>query len=114
MVMAATLGGNRDEQQNVSQRCGALLFVSLWSASSVLAQPTPMTWPEAVAPLAQGRAKAEVCVSVLKRYGKDPQIERGRLAYSVAKSEYDAVIAGLITALALGSTRQAYRPCKAI
>jgi hypothetical protein len=59
-----------------------------------------MSWPEAVAPLATGRAQAENAVRLLKRYGNEAQIARGQLIYAKAKSDSDAVIAGLITALA--------------
>ena len=61
-----------------------------------------MSWSEAIMPLAGARAQAESCVALLKRYGSEAQIARGELAYTKAKSDSDAAIAGLITALATG------------
>ena len=75
------------------------LFVLTGSA---LAQATEITWPEAVAQLAGERAKAETCVSLLKKYGDDAQLARGQLIYVDAKADADAVIAGLIAALSAG------------
>jgi hypothetical protein len=63
-----------------------------------------MSWPEAVGQIAGQRAKAEACVALLKRYGDDAQIARGQLTYADAKADFDAVIAGLITALSAGQT----------
>src|SRR5215213_9635704 len=60
-------------------------------------------WPEAVARLAGERTKAETCVGALKGYGDQQQIARGRVVYGTAKAEFDAVIAGLITALGEGN-----------
>jgi hypothetical protein len=70
---------------------------------AAICQPT-MSWPEAVAPLAGGRTKAEMCVAVLKKVGKDSEIARGQMAYSYAKADSDAVIAGLIITLVAGGT----------
>ena len=39
---------------------------------------------------------------MLKKYGSKPAKDRGAVAYDEAKAEYDAVIAGLIVALAEG------------
>jgi hypothetical protein len=71
---------------------------------SAMGQSTTLTWAAAVAPLAGARSQAEVCVAILKRYGNSAEIANGQLAYGKAKSDSDAVIAGLITALA---TREA-------
>jgi hypothetical protein len=65
---------------------------------------TAMTWPEAVAPLAAGKTLAETCVALLKRYGTVVQIANGQLTYTKAKSDADAVIAGLVTALHTGDS----------
>jgi len=70
--------------------------------SSAVCQPATISWPEAVAQLAGQRAKAETCVSLVKKYGDDAQIARGQITYTTAKSDTDAVIAGLITALSAG------------
>jgi hypothetical protein len=67
-------------------------------------QPSAMNWPEAVAPLAAGRTMAEACVALLKRYGTPAQISNGEFAYATAKSDADAVIAGLVTALDAGNS----------
>jgi len=66
------------------------------------AQPTVMTWPDAVAQLTGARTKAETCVALLKKYGDAAHIDRGHLIYTNAKADADAVIAGLITALSTG------------
>jgi len=63
-----------------------------------------MSWPEAVGQIAGQRAKAETCVALMKRYGDEAQIARGQLTYADAKADFDAVIAGLITALSAGQT----------
>jgi hypothetical protein len=69
---------------------------------SAISQPATISWPEAVAQLTGERAKAETCVALMKRYGDDAQIARGQLTYTTAKADSDALIAGLITALATG------------
>src|SRR5215472_16162262 len=66
--------------------------------------PATMSWPEAVGQIAGQRAKAETCVALMKKYGDDAQIARGQLTYADAKADFDAVIAGLITALSAGQT----------
>jgi hypothetical protein len=50
------------------------------------------------------RAQAQVCVSLLKGYGTSQQTASGKFAYAIAKSDSDAAIAGLITALATRDT----------
>jgi hypothetical protein len=70
-------------------------------ASSVgLAQAQTIGWQEAVARLAAERTRAETCVRLLKRHGDAAALSRGDLTYGEAKAELDAVIAGLIVALA--------------
>ena len=59
-----------------------------------------INWQEAVARLARERALAETGVRILKQHGSSADIESGSLAYGEAKAEYDAIIAGLIVALA--------------
>jgi hypothetical protein len=56
-------------------------------------------WPEAVSRLAGERSKAETCGGALKTYGNPQQVGQGQLAYGIAKADYDAIIAGLVTAL---------------
>jgi hypothetical protein len=60
-----------------------------------------MRWPEAVAALAAERTRAETCVRLLKRHagGDAAALSRGELAYTAAKAEVDAVIAGLTVVL---------------
>jgi hypothetical protein len=60
-------------------------------------------WPEAVGQLAGERSRAAICVGLLKGHGNNEDVARGRLAYGVAKADFDAVIAGLSTALAEGA-----------
>ena len=59
-------------------------------------------WQEAMARLAGERTRAETCAGLLKKHGDDTAISRGALAYGEAKAEADAVIAGLVAALATG------------
>src|SRR3954470_22927988 len=73
-----------------------LILVCL--ASPVLAQG--ISWQDAVARLAQERTQAETCARALKMYGDAAARDRGALAYGEAKTEYDAIIAGLSVALA--------------
>ena len=58
------------------------------------------TWADAVAQLAAARTKAETSVAILKKFGDSGGVAGGLLIYSDAKAEADAVIAGLIVALA--------------
>jgi hypothetical protein len=88
---------------NLKANCVRLILPGLLVLSSVgplIGQSAVMTWPDAVARLKGERSQAETCVAVLKRYGTPPQIANGQLAYAKPKSDSDAVIAGLITALA--------------
>ena len=61
-----------------------------------------ITWQEAVARLAAERTRAETCVRLLKRHasGDEAALSRGELAYSNAKADVDAAIAGLVVVLA--------------
>jgi hypothetical protein len=68
------------------------------------AKPSDVAWPEAVARLARERSLAQTCAESLKGHGDAQQISRGQLAYGEAKANFDAVIAGLITALGEGET----------
>jgi hypothetical protein len=79
----------------------ALLALPVLTGSAI-SQPATITWPEAVAQLAGERAKAETCVALMKKYGDEAQIARAQLAYTNAKADADAVIAGLIAALSAG------------
>ena len=77
-----------------------LLLAAL--TGSAVSQPANVGWPEAVARLAEARSKAQTCAALLMGHGNEAQISSGRLAYGAAKAEIDAVIAGLIVALAEG------------
>jgi hypothetical protein len=79
----------------------ALLGLLVWAAPAT-GLAAGIGWPDTVSRLAEERSKAEICAASLKRYGDKGQISRGQLAYGTAKAEFDAVIAGLITALAEG------------
>jgi len=84
----------------IAQRVAFLvLFVLTGSAFS---QPASLSWPDAVAKISGERAKAETCVALMKKYGDDAQRARGELTYASAKGDFDALIAGLITALSAG------------
>jgi hypothetical protein len=87
---------------------GLLLVASaLGRMAPGLAKAADIDWPEAVDRLAHERSLAETCVASLKGHGDAQQISRGQLAYGEAKSNFDAVIAGLITALGEGETPNA-------
>jgi hypothetical protein len=83
----------------------AVAFLALFALTgSAVGQPTIISWPDAVGKIAGERAKAEACVALMKKYGDDAQKARGQLTYASAKADFDAVIAGLITALSAGRT----------
>jgi hypothetical protein len=67
-----------------------------------VAQPASVTWPDAVAEVTKWRTVATGCLAGLKEHGKAPDIAQGRIVYAKAKSDSDAVIAGLIVALSDG------------
>ena len=60
-------------------------------------------WQEAVARLAAERTRAETCAGLLKRHGDEAARGQGELGYGEAKAEVDAVVAGLVVALAHGA-----------
>jgi hypothetical protein len=68
----------------------------------VICEAAGIGWPEAVGRLTAERSNAQICVAALKKYGDEGQVLRGRLTYGAAKSDFDGVITGLITALAEG------------
>jgi hypothetical protein len=80
------------------------LLALLVPTGSVMAQPAAISWPDAVGQIAGERAKAETCAALMKKYGDDAQKARGQITYTNAKADFDAVIAGLITALSAGQT----------
>jgi len=82
----------------------SVLVVLFVLTHSVTAQPAAHSWPDAVGQIAGERAKAESCVALMKKYGDDSQKARGQINYTNAKADFDAVIAGLITALSTGQT----------
>ena len=82
---------------------GAFLIILTCMPSGV-SHAAAIGWPEAVARLAGERSKADICVGLLKAHGNQEQICGGRLVYGTAKGDFDAVIAGLITALGDGGT----------
>jgi hypothetical protein len=82
----------------------AALLVQLVLTCSVIGQTAAITWPDAVGQIAGERAKAETCVALMKKYGDDAQKARAEITYTSSKADFDAVIAGLITALSAGQT----------
>jgi hypothetical protein len=83
----------------------AAAFALFVLTGSAVGQPASISWPDAVGKISGERAKAEACVALMKKYGDDGQKARGQLNYASAKADFDAVIAGLITALSAGQTR---------
>jgi hypothetical protein len=70
-----------------------------------LASAAPATsWADATAPLTELKGRAVTCAALLKRFGKPAQIADHQLAYGTAKAGSDAVIEGLLTALAARDT----------
>jgi hypothetical protein len=57
-------------------------------------------WSEAIARLARERTSAEALVELLKKYGSQTNLDRGSFFYNDAKAEIDAVIGGLLVAMA--------------
>jgi hypothetical protein len=86
----------------IIQRVAFLTLLVL--TSSAISQPATISWPDALAKISGERAKAETCVSLMKKYGNDAQKARGELTYTDAKADSDAVIAGLTIALSAGQT----------
>jgi hypothetical protein len=82
------------------RRTAWFLVVFAVSAMTIAAAAEDIGWQDAVARLAHERTIAETCAGLLKKYGDDSAKARGELAYTDAKAEYDAVIAGLDVALA--------------
>ena len=74
----------------------------LWLGAATSLRAEALGWQEAVARLRQERGQAVLCAGVLKRHAAGGALEQGALDYGQAKSEYDAVIAGLQVALASG------------
>jgi hypothetical protein len=88
-------------------RIGRLLLTFILVAGPAgFGRAAGIGWPEAVSRLAEQRSKAETCVGVLKGLGDKAQIARGRLDYAPVKGNFDALIAGLITALSEGGSPQ--------
>src|SRR6478736_147672 len=80
------------------RRCCLFLLLALSPALPALAQD--LNWQEAIARLARERTLAETCATLLKQHGDKATQARGALAYADAKADIDAVIAGLVVALA--------------
>jgi hypothetical protein len=88
-----------------------LKFWRVWPVVALLAtirvgivRAEDIGWPEAVDRLAGERSKAEACAATFKEFASPQQMPKGQLAYGAAKADYDAVIAGLETALGPGET----------
>ena len=77
-----------------------LALFALFIFAATAAQAEDINWQDAVARLAAERTRAETCASLLKQFGDEAQVAQGQIAYSDAKGEMDAVIAGLVVALA--------------
>ena len=81
-----------------------LTAVFFLSTSSGGLRAETIRWPEAVSRLASEKTMAVTCVALLKGHGDQTQVSHGRLTYSGSKAHFDAVIAGLLTALGEGGT----------
>jgi hypothetical protein len=78
----------------------------------VRAQPT-VGWPETIDRLNEQRSQAEACVELLKDSGDKVAIRSGRIAYGVAKSASDGVIAGFAVGLVEGYAPEKLPPLEA-
>jgi hypothetical protein len=87
------------------------LLIAL-AAASVRAQPT-VGWPETVDKLNEQRSQAEACLELLKDSGDKSTIRNGRIAYGVAKSASDGVIAGFTVGLVEGYKPEKLPPLQA-
>ena len=87
-----------------------LMALIVGCSAAWFAAAQDISWQEAVARLTYERSQVKTCVAMLKKYGSKPAKDRGAVAYDEAKAEYDAVIAGLIVALAGGRARQPAGP----
>ena len=76
------------------------IWLLAFLAGAGLAQAETLGWQESVARLAGDRTIAETCARLLKRHGDAVAVSRGELTYGDAKADVDAVIAGLVVALA--------------
>jgi hypothetical protein len=92
----------------------ALLAGSLaaLAATAVHGQPT-VGWPETIDRLNEQRSQAEACLEVLKDSGDKSAIRNGRIAYGVAKSASDGVIAGFTVGLVEGYKPEKLPPLQA-
>jgi hypothetical protein len=88
----------------VSSKPFSTAIVLLLLTGSLIAEPAAISWPDAVGQIAGERAKAETCVTLMKKYGDPAQKARGAITYTNAKADFDAVIAGLIVVLSAGQT----------
>jgi len=79
---------------------------------SVHAQPT-IGWPETVDKLNEQRSQAEACLELLKDSADANAIHKGRIAYGVAKSASDGVIAGFTVGLVEGYKPEKLPPLQA-
>ncbi|HKN31153.1 MAG TPA: hypothetical protein VJY34_26070 [Roseiarcus sp.] len=93
------------ERPKPHRTCLGILFVLIGATAPAWARD--VAWPEAVAQLAHERSLAQTCTASLKAHGDAEQISRGEFAYGEAKASFDAVIAGLITALDQGEAPKA-------
>ncbi len=59
-----------------------------------------MRWQDAVARLEGERSQAITCAGVVRKYARPGAADLAALDYGAAKAEYDAVISGLVVALA--------------
>jgi hypothetical protein len=73
-------------------------MVALLASAPVWAQE--MRWQDAVARLERERSQAVTCARVMRKYASGAAADRAAVDYGEAKAQYDAVIRGLVVALA--------------
>jgi hypothetical protein len=90
----------------VKPRLGLIWAAFAWlvSGAPAISRAPDIGWPEAVGRLAGERSKATTCAASFKQYADAQQMPQGQLTYGAAKAGYDAVIAGLETALGEGES----------
>ena len=85
-------------------------IAALFLAAAAPDATPEMGWPEAIRVLAAERTRAEGCATLLKRYaGTDTAtLSRGEANYTLAKAEFDGVVAALSVALAQSARPESF------
>ena len=91
----------------MSRRLSLTVLAILIVLSPSLTRSAAIGWPEAVTRLTAEREKAVRCAIALKQTAAESAIAEAQRVYDDARADYNALIAGLITALSEGETPKA-------